>query len=77
MGGGRGTCENYSLVHEISYQNSVSSITIDLKNLKKAKIPSSSGEFNFDNLHEVDSQITAKKVRKLTFKGSINSDEFI
>ena len=71
-----GTFENYSLVHEFGYQNGVSSITIDLRDLKKAKIPSSSGEFNFDNLHEVDSQITAKKVRKLTFKGSINSDEF-
>ena len=72
-----GVFENYSLVHKFSYKNGVKSINMDLRSLKRAKKKSSSGEFDFDNLHEVGSQITAKKVGKLTFKGSKNSDEFM
>ena len=71
-----GQFENYNLIHSFGYENGVDNVDIDLRNLKKARKSSAGDDFNFDNLQQTETQITVKKARKLTFKGSVNSDSF-
>ena len=71
-----GEFESYNLIHSFSYVNGVDNVDIDLRKLKKARKNPSGDDFNFENLQQTGTQITVKEVRKLAFKGSINSDSF-